>query len=141
MRHDMSESRWHQRFKNFSGAVALLSEAVALVENDKASMLEREGTIQRFEYCWELAWKTLRDLLVEQGMQLSARTPANVIRAAHEAGLVSDGDLWIEAMRARNRMSHEYSREAFAATINAISSRYLPMLLALNERLDHELDA
>jgi len=55
--------RWRQRFENFERAFLLLREAF---EKDPAAMsdLEKEGAIQRFEYTFELAWKTLKDYLV-----------------------------------------------------------------------------
>ena len=55
--------RWRQRFENFERAFRLLREAF---EKDPAQMsdLEKEGVVQRFEYTFELAWKTLKDYLV-----------------------------------------------------------------------------
>ena len=51
--------RWKQCFQNFDHAFALLREA--LEDNRTLSLLEKEGVIQRFEYCYELAWKTRKD--------------------------------------------------------------------------------
>ncbi len=50
--------RWRQRFENFERAFRLLQEAF---EKDPSQMsdLEKEGVVQRFEYTFELAWKTL----------------------------------------------------------------------------------
>jgi hypothetical protein len=49
--------RWKQRFQNFDHAFVLLREALERGPED-LSMLEKEGVIQRFEYTFELAWKT-----------------------------------------------------------------------------------
>ena len=67
----MSEAqpaRWQYRFRNFSRAYALLREAA---EDDPKNLtdLEREGLIQRFEYTFELAWKTLKDRRHADGPQ------------------------------------------------------------------------
>ena len=45
--------RWQQRLVNFSRALTLLREAMA---NGPSALnqLEKEGVIQRFEYCFEL---------------------------------------------------------------------------------------
>ncbi len=137
----MDDLRWKFRFDNFRGALALLAEAVALLENGNASQLEREGTIQRFEYTWELAWKTLRDFLIHSGVQLPSLTPANVIRAAFESGLIGDGDAWIAAMKARNQMSHEYDCVAFERIVVAITTQYFPLLVGLKMKLEAEIDA
>lgn len=137
----MDVPRWHYRFDNFAGAFALLAEAVSRLEQGDLSQLEREGTIQRFEYTWELAWKTLRDFLTHSGVQFRAITPANVIRTAFEAGLIADGDAWIGAMKARNQMSHEYDRAAFERIVVEIKDRYFPLIAALKTTLEAERDA
>lgn len=134
----MTIPRWHFRHDNFRGALALLSEAVELLKAGKVSQLERERTIQRFEYTWELAWKTLRDFLLESGIVLTVITPANVIRAAFAAALIEDGDAWIAAMKARNQMSHEYNRAAFERIVDEIGNLYFPLIAALATRLDTE---
>ena len=49
------------------------------------SELEKEGLIQRFEYSFELAWKTMKDYLEEQGTIINPVTPRNVIKEAFSA--------------------------------------------------------
>ena len=51
--------RWHQRFSNYQKALSKLGEVVEQAAGDELSELEKEGMIQRFEYTYELAWKTL----------------------------------------------------------------------------------
>ena len=55
------EIRWKQRYENFSKAIALLGEALEARPIDEYSRLEQEGIVQRFEYTFERAWKTLKD--------------------------------------------------------------------------------
>lgn len=54
--------RREQRFMNYKKALARL-QAVQANELPSLSELEKEGLIQRFEYTYELAWKTLQDFL------------------------------------------------------------------------------
>ena len=134
----MDTPRWHQRFDNFGKALNLLSEAVTDLRAGRLTELAREGLLQRFEYTWELAWKSLRDYFSASGITLSVPTPINVLRAGIEHHVLSDADGWINAMKARNRMAHEYDRSGFEQTITDIADRYLPMLQALAERLESE---
>ncbi len=127
--------RWVYRFDNFKRAVALLREAVETGNERALSRLEEEGVIQRFEYTWELAWKTLRDYLENQGIVLETVTPHTVIRAAFAAKIIKDGEPWMEALDARNRMSHTYDIDAFEKIIERIEADYLPALEALEMRL------
>jgi nucleotidyltransferase substrate binding protein (TIGR01987 family) len=134
----MDKLRWHFRFENFKSAMLLLEEAVAIVQSDAVSDLVKAGLVQRFEVCWELGWKVIRDYLADSGTPLDVATPINAIRSGFEIGLIADGDLWVEAMRARNAMAHEYDAQKFEQTVIAIMGRFAPLLVTLRERLDME---
>ena len=134
----MDTPRWHQRFENFGKALSQLREAVDDLQAGKLNDLAKAGLIQRFEYTWELGWKSMRDYLSAGGIVLTVASPINVIRAGNETRLIADGDAWVEAMQARNMMSHEYDMDAFERVVVEISDRYLPMLDALAEKLEHE---
>ncbi len=120
--------RWQYRYDNFQRAVVLLREALETLEAGKMSQLEREGMIQRFEFCWELAWKTLKDYLDDQGIVLPTATPRSVIRAAHMAGILTDGDAWMAALDARNKMSHTYNFKVFEQVVVEIQTRYMQLI-------------
>lgn len=59
----VEDIRWEQRFMNLK-ALARLQMVQA---SDLASLsdLEKEGLIQRFEYTYELSWKTLQDFVIK----------------------------------------------------------------------------
>ena len=127
--------RWRHRFENYSRAYRLLREAVETAEARSLSTLEKEGLVQRFEYTWELAWKVLRDYLFAEGIVLNTVTPRSVLRAAYAAGVIADGEIWLAALDARNKMAHVYSQEAFETVVGEIRSRYLAVLDGLHMTL------
>ena len=94
MRNDI---RWKQRLENFERAFLLLKEAF---EKDPAEMsdLEKEGVIQRFEYTFELAWKTLHDYLVYSGVSFDQITPRSIIKQAFAAKIIKDGQTWMDML-------------------------------------------
>jgi len=121
--------RWLYRFKNYKRAFVLLREAI---ESEKElTQLEKEGCIQRFEYAFELGWKTMKDFLEGEGVSLPVITPVAVIRAAFEARLIPDGQVWTDALDARNKMSHTYDFSKFEQVIADISKRYLAAMESL----------
>ena len=132
------EVRWHYRFKNFSRAYILLSEA-AERETAELNQLEREGVIQRFEYTFELAWNTLKDRLEYAGIALTEVTPRNVIRQAFAARLIADAETWTDMLVDRNLMSHAYDFAKFEAVNNNIRARYMNVLEDLYLRLGEEI--
>ena len=110
--------------------MALLREALADVKN--LSQLEKEGTIQRFEFTVELAWKTLKDYLVNQGIVLDQITPTAVIKQAFAAKIIRDGQLWIDMLRWRNQMSHTYDETRVDKVLKLMAERFLPALEELS---------
>lgn len=124
--------RWKQRFQNFDRAVMLLREPIDRgVET--LSDLEKEGTIQRFEFTVELAWKTLKDYLEYQGLDIDPVTPRNVIKEAFTAKILSDGQVWIDMLDHRNLMSHTYDSKTFEKAVLAIRDRYIQAINDLHE--------
>jgi nucleotidyltransferase substrate binding protein (TIGR01987 family) len=134
----MAMLRWHQRFENFKAALTLLEQGIQIVEATPGDDLIKAGLIQRFEITWELGWKVIRDYCADTGAPLDVANPINAIRAGFDIGLIDDGDSWVEAMRARNAMSHEYDTRKFAQTVAAIAHRFAPLLQQLKARLDVE---
>ena len=76
--------RWLQRLENYSRALGLLESALERGP-DVLNDLEKEGTVRRFEYTVELAWKSLKDYLEFSGVELASVTPKSVMKAAFAA--------------------------------------------------------
>jgi nucleotidyltransferase substrate binding protein (TIGR01987 family) len=117
--------RWKQRFQNFSKALALLREPFTR-EASSLSDLEKEGIVQRFEITFELAWKTLKDYLVFNGVAFQQITPRNVIKQAFSSKVIADGQLWIDMLDRRNLLSHIYDESLLDETVNLVATRFLP---------------
>ena len=68
----------------------------------------RDGAIQRFEYTFELSWKFLQRVLKDQGQVTGS--PQQVLRSAHQAGLIDQLDTWFEFLKSRNLSVHTYDQ-------------------------------
>ena len=69
---------------------------------------ERAGTIQAFEYCFELSWKIMKRLLEERGR--IANSPREVFRMAALEGFISECDIWFDFLKKRNMTVHTYNQ-------------------------------
>lgn len=119
--------RWRQRFDNFQKAMHLLRELKAL-DFKTLSQLEKEGIIQRFEFTLELAWKTLKDKMENDGLLLDKISPKAVVREAYQAKYISNVESWLKMIGDRNLMSHTYDFETFEAIIPTIIDEYVDTL-------------
>lgn len=124
--------RWIQRLNNWNRALAQLSR---FMERDSLNELEEQGLIQSFEYNHELAWKTQKDFLEDQGYE-DLFGSKNVARKAFEVGLVSDGQVWLDMIKSRNLSSHTYNEEITRKIITSITDAYFDSFCELNKKLN-----
>ncbi len=101
----MDKQRLFERKNDLLKAVTRLEEASA----QPFSSFIRDAVIQRFEFCWELAWKALKLRLQELGIE--ALNPRDVFREALASGLIHDGNGWSEVQKKRNLTSHTYDEK------------------------------
>ena len=91
--------------KVLTKALCSLENAIALPLND----IVRDAVIQRFEYTFELSWKTLK--VAGEYMGTECNSPREAIKAGFKLGWIQSPDLWFEAMEARNKTSHTYDED------------------------------
>lgn len=125
---NFQKPRWLDRFDNLKRAFLLLREVIEIIQERKLSPLEQEGVIQRFEYTWELTWKVLKDYLEYSGIVLDTITARSVIKEAIAAKIIDNGDVWMDALDSRNKMSHTYNYKDFEKIIISIEKNYYPEL-------------
>lgn len=131
--------RWKLRFAHFKKALARLSEVVEEEDVEKLKPLEQEGVIQRFEFTFELAWKTLCDYLDDNGVVLTERTPRLVLKTAYATGVLADGQVFIDMLLSRNQIAHTYDFDRFFLLIRDIKNRYYASLKQLGVFFEEKL--
>ena len=115
----------HEKYAYFTDAVARLREAL----DDYGKMpLDsiRDGVIQRFEFCTELAWKTMREYLIDQGYT-ELNSPKAVVKQAFAFGMIQDQAAWIELLNDRNLTSHVYDESTAKLIFNRIEQQHLAL--------------
>ena len=130
----LKDIRWRQRFTNFEKAVGALERTIQI---DPLSEAERGGLIQFFEVAFELAWKTMKDYLEADGFDV--RSPRDTLKQAFQNGLVKEGHQWLEALEHRNLTAHTYDEAASIAVEKLIRERYFPIIKALCQKLQQEV--
>jgi nucleotidyltransferase substrate binding protein (TIGR01987 family) len=127
----MDSERLNERIVDFVKGVHQLERAVAQPFNE----FTRDATIQRFEFCYELAWKLLKVKLEQEG--IDARTPRQALQEGLQAALIDDGNAWSEIQRYRNLTSHTYNERLADEVYTFIGQQALPRF----QRLAQEANA
>jgi nucleotidyltransferase substrate binding protein (TIGR01987 family) len=99
--------------------------------------LERDGIIQRFEYTFELCWKSIRRFLLFLGRTDVSGSPRPLFRDALEEHLIADIEPWFAYLEARNATVHLYNRDQAEKVFKAIegfAADAEALLQALKER-------
>ena len=110
------------------------------IENTNTE-LERDGTIQRFEYCFELCWKCLKLNFEYKGYKetKSLLSPRNVLKIAFREDYFDNEDILLDMLEARNLTSHTYN-ERLADKVFAEFTKYLnafeQILISLKKDLE-----
>lgn len=132
---DTCDIRWIQRFSNYRKALAQLQEFIVAGELNR---LEEQGLIKAFEYTYELAWQTLKDFLLHQGITdiVGSR---DAFRAAFAQELVADGHVWMQMIESRNKTSHTYNESTAHEIAADVRNRFYPAFLALQAALTQRL--
>lgn len=117
--------RLHEKYEQFEAAVSRLREALEDYRSTPLSSV-RDGVIQRFEFCAELAWKTMREYLLDQGYT-EINSPKAVIRQAFAYGMIEDAEGWVRLMNDRNLTSHVYDERTAEEIFRRIETVYLAL--------------
>ena len=127
--------RWLQRFQNYQKAFAQLTQAVDLSRQRALSKLEQQGLIQGFEYTHELAWNTLKDFLEARGAAAIFGS-RDTTRAAFTAGLIDQGEVWMQMIQSRNQSTHTYNEEMMTQIVTAVIQTYMVEFTKLQSKFE-----
>ena len=102
------EEKFYRRFQSFKDSLAALSEART---RDLSDSFVLSGTGAKFSITFDLAWKVMKDIIVQYHMisDFPTGSPREVLRKAFEVGLIED-DIWMEMLKVRNEISHDYRK-------------------------------
>ena len=125
-------NRYEQRLQDFENAFMKLKEGT---QKENPDDLEIDGVLQRFEFTFELAWKTLKDYMEYQGFSNKIGSPMEIIQQAFKHGIIEDGETWIKMMLSRNALSHLYNKNTSRKIYKEIKKQYIELLEALIEKL------
>ena len=113
--------RYIQRKEEFSNAYERLKEAL----KEEESEIVIDGALHRFEFTFELAWKSLKDYLEYMGLTEKIGSPREIIQQAFKQGIIEDGEAWINMMLSRNMLSHIYDEKESRDIFNKIKKEYI----------------
>ena len=125
--------RFEERKEDLMKATKKLEEAL----KEKETEIAIDRTLHRFEFTFELAWKTMKDYMEYNGIIENTGSPREVLKTAFSNGLIEDGEIWINMMLDRNSLSHLYDEETSRKIYKNIKEKYIILIEKLNKKLQN----
>ncbi len=119
------DEKFNRRFLSFCNSLDALSEAR---QRDLSDSFVLSGTSAKFSITFDLAWKVMKDILVQYYAITGFVTgsPREVLREAYMANLISDDD-WMEMLKVRNELAHDYDCEIVKTHCDKIVETYIDL--------------
>lgn len=120
------ERKFMRRFQSYKNSLESLSEARDRDMNDSFVL---SGTSAKFSITFDLAWKTMKDILIEYYAitDFVAGSPREVLKKAFQVGMIT-GDVWMQMLEVRNRLTHDYDGEIVKEHCRTIIDVYIGKL-------------
>lgn len=117
------ERKFTKRFQSYKRSLEGFSEAR---ERDMEDSFVLSGTGVKFSITFDLAWKTMKDILIEHYaiIDFVAGSPREILKKAFQAGMIS-GDEWIQMLEIRNQLTHDYDGEIVKTHCQTIVQTYI----------------
>ena len=128
------DEKFTKRFESFKNSLASLSEAK---ERDMSDSFVLSGTSAKFSITFDLAWKTMKDILVQYYAITGFVTgsPREVLRESFQASLI-DGDEWMDMLKVRNLLAHDYDGTIVKNCCQTIIHVYIDKLYDYQKKVE-----
>src|SRR5690554_547187 len=127
-----NEFRWKQRLENFCKAYDTFCRALNRHKELPEDEIIKMALVQAFEFTYELAWNVMKDYLESEGFT-EVKSPKQTMRTAFQAGLINDGEKWMEMIQKRNLASHAYDQTILDETVQYIKDEFYPLVTKFYE--------
>lgn len=127
-------SKLETKLSNFRNALQRLKEAATELQQRSASDVVRDGVIQRFEFTYELAWKSTKAYLEDIGI-VDKLSPKAVIKEAYAQKIILNEQNWLLMLQDRNMTSHVYEEEMAQEIAERIIVHYINEFELLLQKL------
>ena len=121
------------KFANFYSAVKRLNESNVLYKKNSDNDIYQDALIKRFEFTFELAWKTLRQFMIDSGYLVKSLSPKGTLAQGYQESILQNELVWVQMLEDRNLSAHDYGSEIAQIIADRISNKYVKELTKLSK--------
>lgn len=127
------DEKFIRRYESYKNSLASLAEAR---ERDLTDSFVLSGVCAKFSITFDLAWKAMKDILWQhyEMRDFVAGSPREVLRQSFAARLIQ-GDEWMEMLKIRNQLTHDYDGLVVKEHCQTIVDAYIAKLEEFQNRV------
>ena len=114
------ENKFINRYNTFCKSLSNLAKSKTA---DPKTDFVLEGTVLNFSLTFDISWKVMKDILIKKMgiLDFAVGSPRETLQQAFTNGIIDD-DTWLQMLKSRNHLSHDYdgtfAAEKFQDIIN-----------------------
>jgi nucleotidyltransferase substrate binding protein (TIGR01987 family) len=123
------------KLKEFKKAINSLEAAL----KEEKSDIIRDSTIKRFEYCFELCWKTAK-VYLRNILGIDIFSPKECFKELRKHRLVSDEEteVLLQMTNERNEIIHTYNEKFADKLYEKIATKYFNLIKVIYQALEKQ---
>ena len=120
------ESKYLNRFRSLQKSLKNLKLSLG---NSKDDLFVLPATVRNYSLTFDLAWKVMKELAVHEFgiLDFATGSPRETLKTAFSVGLIDD-DRWMEMLKVRNTLAHDYDGEVANRYFEKIVGEYLNLI-------------
>lgn len=120
------ESKYFNRYQSLCKSLANLRLSRG---QDMDAPFVLPATVQNFNLTFDLAWKVMKELVTQEfGLtDFATGSPRQTLKSGFSVGLIND-DRWIDMLRVRNTLAHDYDGQVAVRYFNDIIGTYYSLI-------------
>lgn len=128
------EDRFINRYHTFCKSLKNLEKS--RTADPKADFV-LEGTVLNFNLTFDIAWKVMKDILIKKLgiLDFAIGSPRETLQQAFVNRIIED-DQWIQMLRVRNHLAHDYDGSFAAERFQDIIKIYYPLFEKLKKNIE-----
>ena len=127
-------NKFINRYETFCKSLKNLKKSLTA---DPEADFVLEGTVLNFNLTFDISWKVMKDILVKKldVLDFAIGSPRETLQQAFLNGIIDD-DQWIQMLRSRNQLSHDYDGTLAAEKFQDIIQIYYPLFVKLRDNIE-----
>jgi len=128
-----------KKLDNFISSLKILHKIDFTIANKDE--IYRMGIVGQFNLTFELAWKSLKAVLLAHSVAEAVDgSPREIIRLGYQFGFIDEADTWLLMLKKRNLSIHIYNEEQIDELIILIRDSFTPAFDSLANTLKEKLN-